>query len=139
MPGEADPFEVARAVLIPEIKYFNILTHAASGDVPGASSGDTACQVVLSCNHSKGKLLVLTISITDRILMVRKSSRHYRCYESNLPVVSPGRDGHRQFQPDVIRRRANEKLVIPGFNDILLFLRVPVAQAFGGHFNRDFA
>jgi len=57
--------------------------------------------------------------------------------ESDLPAASPGRDGHRQFQPDVVRGRANKELITPGFNDILFLLRVPVAQARGGNLDRD--
>jgi len=35
--GEPDPFEAPRDILIPEIKYFNILTHDAWGDALGIS------------------------------------------------------------------------------------------------------
>jgi hypothetical protein len=48
-------------ILIPEIKYFNILTHDAWGDVLGVSPGGTTYPILLSCNYSKGKLYVLTI------------------------------------------------------------------------------
>jgi hypothetical protein len=56
-----DPFEAARDILIPEIKYFNILTHDAWGDALGVSPGGTTYPIVLSCDYSKGKLYVLTI------------------------------------------------------------------------------
>jgi hypothetical protein len=59
--GEADPFAAARDILIPEIKYANILTHDAWGDALGISPGGTTYPVVLSCDYSKGKLFVLTI------------------------------------------------------------------------------
>ncbi len=57
----ADPFEASRDILIPEIKYSNILTHDAWGDALGISPGGTTFPVVLSCDYSKGKLYVLTI------------------------------------------------------------------------------
>ena len=50
-----------RDVLIPEIKYFNILTHDAWGDVLGVSPGGTTYPILLSCDYSKGKFYVLTI------------------------------------------------------------------------------
>ena len=53
--------EAPRDILIPEIKYFNILTHDAWGDVLGTSPGGTTYPIVLSCDYSKGKLFVLTI------------------------------------------------------------------------------
>jgi hypothetical protein len=59
--GEPDPFEATRDILIPEIKYFNILTHDAWGDALGISPGGTTYPIVLSCDYSKGKLYVLTI------------------------------------------------------------------------------
>jgi hypothetical protein len=59
--GEPDPFEAVRDILIPEIKYFNILTHDAWGDALGVSPGGTTYPIVLSCDYSKGKLYVLTI------------------------------------------------------------------------------
>ena len=59
--GEPDPFQAPREILIPEIKYFNILTHDAWGDVLGVSPGGTTYPVLLSCDYSKGKLYVLTI------------------------------------------------------------------------------
>jgi hypothetical protein len=59
--GEPDPFEATRDILIPEIKYFNILTHDAWGDALGVSPGGTTYPIVLSCDYSKGKLYVLTI------------------------------------------------------------------------------
>jgi len=59
--GEPDPFEALRDILIPEIKYFNILTHDAWGDALGVSPGGTTYPIVLSCDYSKGKLYVLTI------------------------------------------------------------------------------
>ncbi len=59
--GEPDPFEAVRDILIPEIKYFNILTHDAWGDALGISPGGTTYPIVLSCDYSKGKLYVLTI------------------------------------------------------------------------------
>lgn len=59
--GEPDPFEAPRDILIPEIKYFNILTHDAWGDALGISPGGTTYPILLSCDYSKGKLYVLTI------------------------------------------------------------------------------
>jgi len=59
--GEPDPFEAPRDILIPEIKYFNILTHDAWGDALGISTGGTTYPIVLSCDYSKGKFYVLTI------------------------------------------------------------------------------
>jgi hypothetical protein len=56
-----DPFEAPRDILIPEIKYFNILTHDAWGDVLGVTPGGTTYPILLSCDYSKGKLYVLTI------------------------------------------------------------------------------
>ena len=56
-----DPFEASRDILIPEIKYFNILTHDAWGDVLGVSPGGTTYPILLSCDYSKGKFYVLTI------------------------------------------------------------------------------
>ena len=57
----ADPFEASRDILIPEIKYLNVLTHDAWGDAMGISPGGTTYPVVLSCDYSKGKFYVLTI------------------------------------------------------------------------------
>jgi hypothetical protein len=59
--GEPDPFAAPRDILIPEIKYFNILTHDAWGDALGISPGGTTYPVLLSCDYSKGKFYVLTI------------------------------------------------------------------------------
>jgi len=59
--GEPDPFEAQRDILIPEIKYFNILTHDAWGDALGISPGGTTYPIVLSCDYSKSKFYVLTI------------------------------------------------------------------------------
>ncbi len=59
--GAPDPFEASRDILIPEIKYFNILTHDAWGDALGVSPGGTTYPVLLSCDYSKGKFYVLTI------------------------------------------------------------------------------
>ncbi len=59
--GAPDPFEASRDILIPEIKYFNILTHDAWGDAMGVSPGGTTYPIVLSCDYSKGKFYVLTI------------------------------------------------------------------------------
>ncbi|HLZ55118.1 MAG TPA: hypothetical protein VKS19_11615, partial [Verrucomicrobiae bacterium] len=56
-----DPFEASRDILIPEIKYFNILTHDAWGDALGISPGGTTYPILLSCAYAKGKLYVLTI------------------------------------------------------------------------------
>ncbi len=56
-----DPFEAARDIFIPEIKYFNVLTHDAWGEVLGVSPGGTTYPIVLSCDYSKGKFYVLTI------------------------------------------------------------------------------
>lgn len=60
-PGQPDPFEASRDILIPEIKYFNILTHDAWGDALGITPGGTTYPMVLSCDYSKGKLYVLTV------------------------------------------------------------------------------
>jgi hypothetical protein len=57
----SDPIEASRDILIPEIKYFNILTHDAWGDALGVSPGGTTFPVVLSCDYSRGKFYVLTI------------------------------------------------------------------------------
>ena len=59
--GEPDPFSATRDILIPEIKYANILTHDAWGDALGISTGGTTYPVVLSCDYSRGKFYVLTI------------------------------------------------------------------------------
>ena len=56
-----DPFEAPRDIFIPEIKYFNILTHDAWGDVLGVSPGGTTCPILLSCDYSRGKFYVLTV------------------------------------------------------------------------------
>ncbi|HUC85406.1 MAG TPA: hypothetical protein VL970_09460 [Candidatus Acidoferrales bacterium] len=61
MEGAPDPFEAARDILIPEIKYFNILTHDAWGDALGISPGGTTYPIILSCDYSKGKFYVLNI------------------------------------------------------------------------------
>ncbi|MBV9121884.1 MAG: hypothetical protein JO112_00825, partial [Planctomycetes bacterium] len=53
--------EAPRDLLIPEVKYFNILTHDAWGDVLGVSPGGTTYPIVLSCDYSRGKFYVLTI------------------------------------------------------------------------------
>jgi hypothetical protein len=60
-PAAPDPFEASRDIFVPEIKYFNILTHDAWGDALGISPGGTTYPVVLSCDYSKGKFYVLTI------------------------------------------------------------------------------
>jgi hypothetical protein len=60
-PGAPDPFEAPRDLHIPEIKYFNVLTHDAWGDVLGVSPGGTTYSILLSCDYSKGKFYVLTI------------------------------------------------------------------------------
>ncbi len=57
----ADPFEASRDILVPEIKYFNILTHDAWGDALGVSPGGTTYPILLSCDYSRGKFYVLTI------------------------------------------------------------------------------
>jgi len=59
--GQPDPFEASRDILIPEIKYLNVLTHDAWGDALGISPGGTTYPIVLSCDYSKGKFYVLTI------------------------------------------------------------------------------
>jgi len=56
-----DPFEASRDTLIPEIKYFNVLTHDAWGEVMGVTPGGTTYPIVISCDYSKGKFYVLTI------------------------------------------------------------------------------
>jgi len=56
-----DPFGASRDILIPEIKYFNILTHDAWGDALAISPGGTTYPILLSCDYSKGKFYVLTI------------------------------------------------------------------------------
>ncbi|MGH7997552.1 MAG: hypothetical protein ACREFX_14490, partial [Opitutaceae bacterium] len=60
-PGAPDSLEAPRDILIPEIKYFNILTHDAWGDVLGVSPGGTTYPILLSCDYAKGKFYVLTI------------------------------------------------------------------------------
>ena len=60
-PPALDPFEASHDILIPEIKYFNVLTHDAWGDVMGVSPGGSTYPIVLSCDYSKGKFYVLTI------------------------------------------------------------------------------
>ena len=59
--GAPDPFEASRQIFLPEIKYFNILTHDAWGDVLGVSPGGTTYPILLSCDYSRGKFYVLTI------------------------------------------------------------------------------
>ena len=59
--GGANPFEMSRDILIPEIKYANILTHDAWGDAIGIAASGTTFPMLLSCEYSKGKLLVLTV------------------------------------------------------------------------------
>jgi hypothetical protein len=56
-----DPLKAPRDLFIPEIKYFNILTHDAWGDVLGVSPGGTTYPILLSCDYAKGKLDVLTV------------------------------------------------------------------------------
>jgi len=60
-PLAADSFEASRDIFIPEIKYFNILTHDAWGDTLGISPGGTTYPVLLSGDYSKGKFYVLNI------------------------------------------------------------------------------
>jgi len=52
--ASSNALEAARDILIPEIKYFNILTHDAWGDVLGVSPGGTTYPILLSCDYSKG-------------------------------------------------------------------------------------
>jgi hypothetical protein len=59
--GGADPNAAARDILIPELKYANILTHDAWGDALGISAGGTTYPVVLSCDYSHSKLYVLVV------------------------------------------------------------------------------
>jgi hypothetical protein len=59
--GGRGPAEAPRDIFIPEIKYFNILTHDAWGDAMGVSPGGTTYPIVLSCDYSKGKFYVLTV------------------------------------------------------------------------------
>ena len=59
--GAPNPFEATRDILIPEIKYFNILTHDAWGDVLGVSPAGTTYPLLLSCDYSRGKFYVLTV------------------------------------------------------------------------------
>lgn len=60
-PGGTNRFEAPRDILIPEIKYFNILTHDAWGDALGISPGGSTYPFLLSCDYSKGKFYVLTV------------------------------------------------------------------------------
>ncbi len=62
-PGAAGAAEssAARDVLIPEVHYYNILTHDAWGDLLGVSPAGTTYPMVLSCDYAKAKLYVLTI------------------------------------------------------------------------------
>ncbi|HUZ07212.1 MAG TPA: hypothetical protein VMV89_06955, partial [Candidatus Paceibacterota bacterium] len=48
-------------IFIPEIKYFNILTHDAWGDALGITPGGTTYPILLSCDYARGKLYVLTV------------------------------------------------------------------------------
>ncbi len=57
----SDPFAASREIFIPEIKYFNILTHDAWGDALGITPGGTTYPILLSCDYAQGKLYVLTI------------------------------------------------------------------------------
>ncbi len=59
--AEPGPYGDQHEILIPEIKYFNILTHDAWGDVLGISPAGTTYPILLSCDYSKGKLYVLTV------------------------------------------------------------------------------
>jgi hypothetical protein len=56
-----DPLKAPRDLFVPEIKYFNILTHDAWGDILGVSPGGTTYPILLSCDYAKGKLYVLTV------------------------------------------------------------------------------
>jgi hypothetical protein len=57
----SDPFAASREIFIPEIKYFNILTHDAWGDALGITPGGTTYPILLSCDYARGKLYVLTV------------------------------------------------------------------------------
>ncbi len=57
----SNSFVAPRDILIPEIKYFNILTHDAWGDVLGISPGGTTYPILLSCDYARGKFYVLTV------------------------------------------------------------------------------
>ncbi len=59
--GAPDPFEASRDIFIPEVKYFNILTHDAWGDALGISPGGTTYPLLVSGDYSRGKFYVLTI------------------------------------------------------------------------------
>lgn len=56
-----DPLKAKHDILIPEVKYDNILTHDAWGNILGVSPGGTTYPILLSCDYSKGKFYVLTI------------------------------------------------------------------------------
>lgn len=59
--GQPDPLEASRDIFIPQIKYANVLTHDAWGEVLGISPGGTTHPILLSSDYSKGKFYVLTI------------------------------------------------------------------------------
>ena len=59
-PQGSNALEAVRNILIPEVKYFNILTHDAWGDVLGISLGGTTYPILLSCDYSRGKFYILT-------------------------------------------------------------------------------
>jgi hypothetical protein len=56
-----DSLQAQHDILIPEIKYENILTHDAWGNVLGVSPGGTTYPILLSCDYSRGKFYVLTV------------------------------------------------------------------------------
>ena len=57
MQGQHTPHDV----LIPEIHYWNILTHDAWGELLGISPAGTTYPMVLSCAYGRGTLYVITV------------------------------------------------------------------------------
>ena len=100
--GAPDPFEAPRDILIPEIKYFNVLTHDAWGDVLGVSPGGTTYPILLSCDYSKGKFYVLTIPNDPADL-----------YAFPPGVLSVIRDALGSAEPVRTRERARSGRLIP--------------------------
>jgi hypothetical protein len=61
--GGGGNMQADRDILIPEMKYYNILTHDAWGDSLVISAGGTTYPMVLSSDYSKGELYILTVPI----------------------------------------------------------------------------
>jgi hypothetical protein len=89
--ASGDAARAPRDLFIPEIKYFNILTHDAWGDVLGVSPGGTTYPILLSCDYSRGKLYVLTVPNDPADLyafpsMVLSEIRRVLCSAAAEPV-----------------------------------------------------